>query len=275
MRFRIQSACCDRRQTFAIGFGHINDPELERLADMWRSDYEQSEADRVSSASRANNLLALISIVTAATTLIVGSVVDTHPVLVAVALSIGSVLLVAAFATVVLAIRAQQVSQWDAPRIDPASASSKRALTLMCAIEFHSAARQNSYRLNNVFGYLRDAQRWALIAVTMLVLLAPTAVLAEMLKSSSREGDQTPHPSPPIADPSVEPPASGVLRVSRSGCRGSALAVGEEGWVINSKSLGELTLKEVIPNETSDESQEGHRLFIRDVEGSLSIAGHH
>ena len=154
---------------------------------MWRSDYEQSEGDRVSSASRANNLLALISIVTAATTLIVGSVVDTHPVPVAVALSIGSVLLVAAFATVVLAIRAQQVSQWDAPRIDPASASSKRALTLMCAIEFHSAARQNSYRLNNVFGYLRDAQRWALIAVTMLVLLAPTAVLAEMLKSSSRK----------------------------------------------------------------------------------------
>lgn len=179
-----------------VRVGRIPDDALTDFVDVWRRRYEQSEADRVSSAARGNALLTLVGVIIAATTLIVSSAAKALLFWQAATVVIGLLLLVAVAATVVLAIRVQQVSNWDVPRVEPEGASSVRELRVTEAVEFMAAAEQNRKRISNVIGYLRDAQRWALVAIMLLVALAPTAVIASFTKPP----ETSPSPSP-VASP--------------------------------------------------------------------------
>jgi hypothetical protein len=184
--------------------GAIPDDTLGDFIEIWRRRYEQSEADRVSSASRANALLTLIGVITAATTLIVSSTAGAWLPLQLAVLVTGFLLLVSVAAAVWLAVRVQQVSNWDVPRVEPEAASSVRNQRLTHAVELMAAADQNRKRLNNVIGYLRDAQGWALIAIVLLVVLAPLAVGASFTKQPAAS-PATPVPTLPIPTPTSSP----------------------------------------------------------------------
>jgi hypothetical protein len=164
--------------------GAVPDSQMEALTEFWRRRYADLEGDRTSSTARGNALLGLVGVITAATTLIIGSAAQSALPWQVALFAIGTLLLAALTATVWLAIRVQQVGDWDEPYIEPEDALSSRNLRVKEAVEFWAAAEQNRTRINNVIGYLRDAQRWALVAIALLVLLAPVSVVASATKPS-------------------------------------------------------------------------------------------
>ena len=180
---------------------HIPPELVPDMIEIWRRRYEQTEADRVSSAARATALLTLIGVVTAASTLIISATSGAPLPFLVLVLAFGLLLLIAITAAVWLAIWVQQVGNWDSPRIEPEAASSARALRLSSALEHLAAAEQNLKRINNITGYLRDAQGWALVAISLLVILAPLAVAASLSKPTQplvtdRLGQESGSPRP-------------------------------------------------------------------------------
>jgi hypothetical protein len=163
----------------------IDDEALAGLNEITRRRYEELEGARGSVSGRGTSLLLFVGVVSTGATLVGGSLESVSPVILGATLFDGALLLYACLAVAFLAIRAQEVTMWEVPRVDPTDATNKRSLAVTYAVELEAATQQNKLTLRNRVAYLADAQRWARRAVILVVVLAILSVAAAATKPSS------------------------------------------------------------------------------------------
>ena len=176
----------------------IDDETLAGLTEISRRRYEEQEATRGSVASRGTSLLLFVGVITTGATLVGGSLESVLPLVFVATLVAGAFLLYACLAVAFLAIRAQEVTMWEVPRVDPTDATSKRSLAVTYAVELEAATQQNKLTLRNRVAYLADAQRWARRAVILVVVLAILSVAAAATKPPSTPSTPAVTPVPTL-----------------------------------------------------------------------------
>jgi hypothetical protein len=176
----------------------IDDDALASLTEISRRRYEEQEATRGSVASRGTSLLLFVGVITTGATLVGGSLESVLPVVLVATLVAGALLLYACLAVAFLAIRAQEVTMWEVPHVDPTDAVNKRSLAVTYALEIEAAAQQNKLTLRNRVAYLANAQRWARRAVILVVVLAILSVAAAATKPPSAPSSPPVTPAPTL-----------------------------------------------------------------------------
>lgn len=183
----------------------IDDEPLASLTEISRRRYEEQEAARGSVSSRGTSLLLFVGVVTTGATLVGGSLESVSPFILAATLVVGAFLLYACLAVAFLAIRAQEVTTWEVPRVDPTDATNKRSLAVTYALEVVAATQQNKPTLGNRVAYLADAQRWARRAVILVVVLAILSVAAAATKPPSTPSTPAVTPVPTLQPSQATP----------------------------------------------------------------------
>lgn len=176
----------------------IGDGALASLTEISRRRYEELEATRGSVSSRGTSLLLFVGVVTTGATLVGGSLESVSPLLLGATLVDGALLLYACLAVAFLAIRAQEVTTWEVPRVIPNDATDTRSLAVTYALEIVAAAQQNRSTLRNMVAYLADAQRWARRAVILVVVLAILSVAVAATKPPSAPSSSAVSPAPTL-----------------------------------------------------------------------------
>lgn len=181
--------------------GRLPDEVIDILIDDWRRAYEEAEATRSSVNSRATSLLLVVGILNGLAALTATTIAGAQLVLGLLYVLVAFVLGFFAVGTAVLAIRAQQVATWSQPHVRPDEVTGPRQLRIRRAVEFYSAARLNRHVLQDVVGYLRDAQTYAFVTVALLATLTVVAAVTSVTKSLP----STVAPSAPVASPVATP----------------------------------------------------------------------
>jgi hypothetical protein len=162
--------------------GTRNNATLDAFAARWQDRYDDIEVTRGTITTRANSLLLFVGVLTTGAGLIAQTFVGARGALVALLVLVGVPLLYSGVAAAVLAVRAQMVTHWDAPRIDFADATDERSARLTYAVEIFVAAEQNRMRLRRPVGFLRDGQYYAVGAIALVAMLVALSVTATLLK---------------------------------------------------------------------------------------------
>jgi hypothetical protein len=163
-------------------FNSLDPVTLDDLIEMYRARYDGLEAARDSVNGRANNLLVFVGVIAAAATLL-GSSLERAPEPIAVGLVLfGGLLLLFAFGTAFLAVRAQLVAYWDAPWIEVEDVVGGHALRVRRATEMYVAAHQNRLRLQAPVVLLAHAQRMARITLALVLAVAVLSVAGALYR---------------------------------------------------------------------------------------------
>lgn len=162
--------------------GRRDNATLDDFASRCQARYDETEATRSTITTRANSLLLFVGVLTTGGSLIAQSLAKAPGPLVIGLVVLGVLLLYAAVAAVVLAVRAQLVGHWDTPRIDVEAAVGERSVKLTYAVEIYIAAEQNRARLRRPVSFLRDGQYYAIAGTVLVALLASLSVAAALVR---------------------------------------------------------------------------------------------
>lgn len=175
-----------------------------------RRRFDAQQASRASLATRAGLLLVFAGVAGTAAMFVAATLTFVAPIALILLAVVGAGLLYAAIATAVLAVRSQPLGLWEVPRLDLEDGTDQRSLVLADTVEVLAANDQNRATLANAAAYLDEAQRWALIGIVLIALLAPLSVLATAGRSAP--GGVVSLGSPePGASHSPQPPSGVTL----------------------------------------------------------------
>jgi hypothetical protein len=197
-------AALARRSELELQVHRLRDGALADFTETWRRRYEEQATVRSAVASRAAGLLVFTGVVTTGAALLATSFTGAAGWLIVLIIAVGAGLLYAAIAAGFLALRAQEVAPRAVPRSEVGEAADGRTLTASDAVEVMAAAEQDRSSLATALDYLAGAQKWALIALLLISLLAPLSLIAAMTKPAATTGGPSPTAGPRVTLPPLE-----------------------------------------------------------------------
>jgi hypothetical protein len=183
----------------------------------WERSYDETFALEESISSRARDLLLVVAVLGGIGSLVVPAATGA-PAWAAAALFVVAILLAYfALGTAALALRAQRVKQVRVAGLGPEEATTEHTAATAYAASLFRATNQNREQIKTSSGYLRDAQLYAEVSVTLLAVLVIGGVLVNILKPNGDGGSTAGSPRPSSAPSPIAPPS----RLNVTGAPGS------------------------------------------------------